>query len=103
MSVSNGRLLAFLAAKGEVVSTQYREDVVLVHCRIPQKYLGQIDYDDAIVTPHNAAGWSDEEPETAANEPNQMAAPSEDDASAPETFADQAFDEPITPIEAPRD
>ena len=57
MDLSNGKLLAFLAAKGEVLSTQFTEDRMKVHCRIPQKYLGRIDFNDAIVTPHNAAGW----------------------------------------------
>ena len=57
MDLSNGKLLAFLAAKGEVLSTQFTEDRMQVHCRIPQKYLGRIDFNDAIVTPHNAAGW----------------------------------------------
>ena len=56
-SVSNGKLMAYLAAKGEVLSTQYGEDIVRIHCRIPQKYLGRIDYSDAIVTPHSPAGW----------------------------------------------
>ena len=57
MDLSNGKLLAFLAAKGEVLSTQFTEDRMKVHCRIPQKHLGRIDFNDAIVTPHNAAGW----------------------------------------------
>lgn len=56
-SVSNGKLLAYLAAKGEILSTQYTEDTVRIHCRIPQKYLGRIDYSDAIVTPHSKGGW----------------------------------------------
>ena len=56
-SVGNGKLLAYLAAKGEIRSTQYNEDTVRIHCRIPQKYLGRIDYSDAIVTPHNPVGW----------------------------------------------
>ena len=37
MPIDNGKLLAYLAAKGEVLSTHYREDTVVVHCRIPQK------------------------------------------------------------------
>ena len=43
MSVDNGKLLAYLAAKGEILSTHYSEERVRVHCRIPQKYLGRID------------------------------------------------------------
>ncbi len=57
MSVSNGKLLAYVAAKGEILSTQYGEDMVKVHCRIPQKYLGRIDPTDTIITPHCPAGW----------------------------------------------
>lgn len=58
--VGNGKLLAYLAAKGEVLSTQYTEDAVKVHCRLPQKYLGRIDLDDVIITPHSAASWVEE-------------------------------------------
>ena len=52
MSIENGKLLAYLAAKGEILSTQYGEDKVTVHCRIPQKYLGRINADEIEVTPH---------------------------------------------------
>ena len=38
----NGRLLAFLAAHGEVLSQQYHDSRVTVHCRIPQQHLGPI-------------------------------------------------------------
>ena len=64
MSISNGKLLAYLAAKGEIISTQYGEDFVKVHCRLPQKYLGRIDPTDTIITPHSPAGWTTESPET---------------------------------------
>ncbi len=57
MSVANGKLLAYLAAKGEILSTQYGEDTVKVHCRLPQKYLGKIDPTETIITPHSANGW----------------------------------------------
>lgn len=60
MHVGNGKLLAYIAAKGEILSTQYGEDMVKVHCRIPQKYLGRIDPTDTIVTPHSPAGWINE-------------------------------------------
>jgi GTP-binding protein HflX len=42
MDVSNGKLMAYLAAHGEVLSQRYHENRVLIHCRIPQKYLGRI-------------------------------------------------------------
>ena len=49
-------MLAYLSAKGEVVSTHYNEETVTVHCRIPQKYLGRIteeviSFKDRIPTP----------------------------------------------------
>ncbi len=52
MPINNGRLLAYLAAKGEVLSTHYSEETISVHCRIPQKYLGRITDDDVVITPH---------------------------------------------------
>ena len=72
--VGNGKLLAYLAARGEVISTQYSEDKVSVHCRIPQKYLGKIDMETVEITPHNSSGCvdkgdGDEGQETIAAEP----------------------------------
>lgn len=61
MKIDNGKLLAYLAAKGEILSTQYGEDMIKVHCRLPQKYLGRIDPTDTIVTPHCPSGWVGEE------------------------------------------
>ncbi len=118
MSIGNGKLLAYLAAKGEIVSTQYREDVVLVHCRIPQKYLGRIDYDDAIVTPHNAKGWISTEngSETVADEVSNSETDVIDSgegnssadlrgmADSGEEATDQSWQNPVDqPVEAPRD
>ncbi|HEX2474066.1 MAG TPA: GTPase HflX [Lacipirellulaceae bacterium] len=40
--VANGRLLAYLAKNGEILSRTYADQRVSVHCRIPRKYLGQI-------------------------------------------------------------
>ena len=50
--INNGKLLAYLSAKGEVKSTQYSEDKMTVHCRIPQKYLGRITDDSVVISPH---------------------------------------------------
>ncbi len=52
LSVDNGRLMAYLAAHGEVLSKQYRDSRVVVHCRIPRHYLGQINGDSVSVRPH---------------------------------------------------
>ncbi len=41
-AVSNGRLLAFLADKGEVLSKHFDTSRMVIHCRIPREYLGQV-------------------------------------------------------------
>lgn len=48
--VSNGKLMAYLAAKGEVMSRRYEGERVIMHCRIPQKYLGRITDPTAIIS-----------------------------------------------------
>ena len=53
-SVGNGRLIAFLAARGEVLSRHYHNGRVTVHCRLPQRYLGQIRGNHASVRPHQS-------------------------------------------------
>ncbi len=50
--VDNGRLLAYLAAYGEVLSQQYNDSRVVVHCRISQRHLGRLNDPSAIVRPH---------------------------------------------------
>ncbi len=52
MGVENGRLLAYLAAKGEILAKRYNENRVVVHCRIPQRYLGGIEQDGVEIRPH---------------------------------------------------
>jgi GTP-binding protein HflX len=47
--VSNGRLLAYLAKNGEVLSRTYTEDRVSVHCRLPRKFVGRISPAEATV------------------------------------------------------
>jgi GTP-binding protein HflX len=51
-SVANGRLLAYLAAHGEILSKQFSDSHVVIHCRIPDKHLRQIHEDGTIVRPH---------------------------------------------------
>jgi GTP-binding protein HflX len=42
-SVDNGKLLAYLAAQGEILSRRYNDDDrVILHCRIPERHLGRI-------------------------------------------------------------
>ncbi len=40
--VSNGKLMAYLAAHGEILSKRFSNDRVIMHCRLPQKHLGRI-------------------------------------------------------------
>jgi len=55
-SASNGRLLAFLAAHGEVLSRQYNDSRVTVHCRISQVHLGPIHDPETVIRPHQVDG-----------------------------------------------
>jgi GTPase len=48
MGVDNGRMMAYVAAHGEVYSKKYRDSRVLVHCRIPRQYLARME-DEGIV------------------------------------------------------
>ncbi|MFM9059840.1 MAG: GTPase HflX [Planctomycetaceae bacterium] len=50
----NGRLLAWLGRHGEVLSRQFTDDRVTIHCRIPAALLGRIAEADAEVRPHAA-------------------------------------------------
>lgn len=51
--ISNGRLMAFLAEHGEVLAEHFHDDAfVIVHCRLPQHWLGQIRRLGAEVQPH---------------------------------------------------
>jgi len=55
--VENGRLLAYLAAHGEVLSQRYSDSRVVIHCRLAQKHLGQLHDDSAVIRPHcNGSG-----------------------------------------------
>lgn len=47
--VANGRLLAYLAQHGEILSRTFTGDRVSIHCRIPNKYLGRIRTDEAAI------------------------------------------------------
>jgi GTPase len=51
-SAANGRLLAYLAAHGEVLSRKYDEDRVTVHVRIPQRHVGPLHQEGTSFKPH---------------------------------------------------
>ena len=40
--VDNGRLMAYLAAHGEVLSQRFDDTRAMIHCRLPRKYLARI-------------------------------------------------------------
>ena len=50
--VDNGRLMAYLAAHGEILGRHYNGNRATLHCRLPQKYVGRLVPLDAIVRPH---------------------------------------------------
>jgi GTP-binding protein HflX len=72
MDASNGKLLAFLAQYGEVLSRTFVENRIVVHCRISQKYWGRLqDHPDVQIRPHKsskvsehstATGWLESPP-----------------------------------------
>ncbi len=53
LGVENGRLLAYLAAHGEIFSKRFRDSRVTVHCRIPQHFIDRINEDSVVVRPRN--------------------------------------------------
>lgn len=48
-SVGNGRLMAYLASHGEVLSRRYEGDRAILHCRIPQRFLGRLSSEEAVI------------------------------------------------------
>ena len=54
--VENGKLLAYLAARGEILSQRFHDNRVTVHCRLPQQFLGQVNGEGTIVQPHAVNG-----------------------------------------------
>jgi GTP-binding protein HflX len=67
MDSGDGRLIAYLAAHGEVLSQQYRDSRVVVHCRIAQKHLGRLGCQKCLIRPHGNGAGSDEVSATAAD------------------------------------
>jgi GTP-binding protein HflX len=52
-SAANGRLLAYLAAHGEVLARHYDNDRVVVHVRIPERHLGPLHQEGTAFRPHD--------------------------------------------------
>ncbi|TWT29952.1 GTPase HflX [Blastopirellula retiformator] len=47
--IDNGKLMAYLAAHGEVISKTYSETRVRIHCRLPAHFLGRIDDPNTVI------------------------------------------------------
>lgn len=65
--VDNGKLMAFLARHGEVLSKRYNGVRVNIHCRLPQKYIGRIPKDEAVITPCDVAADPEDSQEPSDN------------------------------------
>jgi GTP-binding protein HflX len=53
MGVENGRMMAYLAAHGEVLSKRFDDSRVVVHCRISQHFLRRIEDDGVVIHPRD--------------------------------------------------
>jgi len=49
MPIGNGRLAAYLAKEGEIVSRRYEEDRAFFHCRVPRHVFGQLKRESDII------------------------------------------------------
>jgi len=51
--VGNGKLLANLAACGEILSRRYQDDKVILHCRLPRRHLARLPAEEATIHERN--------------------------------------------------
>lgn len=49
--VSDGKLMAYLANNGEVLSKTFHEEKVVIHCRLPAIFLGKVQGEGIVVRP----------------------------------------------------
>ena len=49
MAIDNGRLLAYVAKNGEILSRTHDGERMTIHCRMPKKYIGRINRDEAVI------------------------------------------------------
>ena len=54
MGVDNGRMLAYLAAHGEVLSKTFHDSRVVVHCRIAQHFISRMENDGVVIRPQES-------------------------------------------------
>jgi len=59
--VANGRMLAYLAAHGEILSRHYDGDRAILHVRMPERHLGPLHEKGTSFRPHKASGDSPHE------------------------------------------
>ena len=53
MPITNGKLLAYLSDRGDVISKEYSEQTIKVHCRMAQSELGRIAANNQVtINPH---------------------------------------------------
>lgn len=62
--VDNGRLLAYLAAKGEILSQRYHDNRVTLHCRLPQRFVAHLNEPGTDVRTHVTNGRASDEAAT---------------------------------------
>jgi GTPase len=67
---TDGGLLAYLAAKGEVLSKEFREDAILVHVRMPAGAMGKVHQSARCVRP---ADWESEADSSSDHRPGEVA------------------------------
>jgi len=53
--VGNGKLLASLAASGEILSRRYEDDKVILHCRLPRRHLAKLPTEGVTVHERNSS------------------------------------------------
>lgn len=72
--VENGKLMAYVAAHGEVLSQRFSDSRVVIHCRMPEKFLGRINEPGTEVRRHAAPAQLDRDVDgdTAENELPQV-------------------------------
>jgi len=50
--IDNGRLMAYLAAHGEILSKRFNCERVVIHCRMPSQHLGRIHEPGTVIRDH---------------------------------------------------
>ena len=58
-----------VADKGEVLSRTYQDETVILHCRIPEKYLGRIDQQEATISEFHPPEQNQSTPDESAATP----------------------------------